>query len=265
MRRDVMAVCAGLALGLAAAGHQAFGQQDSRGADLQLMQRYREASTSYEKATAAFAARDYDRAEKEARRFLVKMPEYAPGHFLLAKIHYVTKRFPEALAEIDLARQHFDASAVLMARMQRDRLAILQQRRDQMSAQIDGLRASMRGASGEQQLILQNEIAQLERSRNELDEELTKPLPAPDRVPAEYAFIHGNIFLRLQRYSEAVVQYQTALEAEPGYGDAANNLASVYLMAKQGAKALAVLTQAEAKGATVNPELKAAVLAAQMQ
>jgi tetratricopeptide (TPR) repeat protein len=63
----------------------------------------------------------------------------------------------------------------------------------------------------------------------------------------------------MQKFPEAIAKYDDALRIDPGYADAANNLASLYYSAKQYQKAAEVLSRVEAKGATVNPELKKAI------
>lgn len=98
-----------------------------------------------------------------------------------------------------------------------------------------------------------------------LERLLSAPAQSVAGIPADYHFFHGNILLRLNRLDEAVARCRQALDANPAHADASNNLASIYLSARQPKAALEVLERAGAAGATVNPELRQAVLAAQVR
>ncbi len=63
----------------------------------------------------------------------------------------------------------------------------------------------------------------------------------------------------MKQFQEAFAQYKEAIRINPQYGDAYNNLANLYFMAKQYQKALDCLEQAEANGAKINPEFRKAV------
>ena len=74
--------------------------------------------------------------------------------------------------------------------------------------------------------------------------------------------MHGNILLRMGRLDDAEGQYRKAIAARPDYGEAANNLASLYYQAGKMDNALQVLEEAEQRGLPINAELKKAVLEA---
>jgi tetratricopeptide (TPR) repeat protein len=83
-----------------------------------------------------------------------------------------------------------------------------------------------------------------------------------EEIPADYFYLHGNIFFKIKRYKEAHEQYQEAIKINPKHGNAYNNLANLYYIAKQYQKALDCLNLAEAHGAKINPEFKKAILKA---
>jgi predicted Zn-dependent protease len=78
-------------------------------------------------------------------------------------------------------------------------------------------------------------------------------------VPAEYDFFQGNCLFKLGRTAEAEARYRAALRTEPAHAGAANNLANLLYAAGRPAEARTVISDAEAKGAAVNPGLKKAV------
>jgi tetratricopeptide (TPR) repeat protein len=78
-------------------------------------------------------------------------------------------------------------------------------------------------------------------------------------VPAEYDFFQGNCLFKLGRTAEAETRYRAALRTEPAHAGAANNLANLLFAAGRPTEARTVISDAEAKGAAINPGLKKAV------
>jgi tetratricopeptide (TPR) repeat protein len=236
--------------------------------DVQTMTRMREMSPRINKARELVNKKDFAKAKKELESIIAKMPELAEAHFLMAKVLYSEKDYPGALASMLEAEKTHEALAGLMADMRDDRRADLAKRRSELERRISEMRGRIPAGQGEaarsQAAALNGEIARAEQMRTDIDREMNDTAPGSQTTartdkPAEYPFFHGNILLRLQKYPEAVAQYQQALTLNPGYADAANNLASLYYSAKQYQKAHEVLAAVEAKGATVNPELKKAI------
>ncbi|MBK6403571.1 MAG: hypothetical protein IPF66_00185 [Holophagales bacterium] len=62
-----------------------------------------------------------------------------------------------------------------------------------------------------------------------------------------------------------MIQYELALKANPGYGEAANNLAALHYSARRYDEAAGVVKEAEGRGVVINPELKKAIEAARAQ
>ena len=245
------------------AGVRAEGQIEARRVDTVQIQAYKAAGASYEKARKAFEKRDLEKAKKELDACLKRMPEFSEAHFLLAKIAYLEKRYAEALEHMERAETSFDASTAAYLEVQSDRTRELMQRRDDELARLDGLRTALANAtSDEQRFIIQGQIDQAERRREELDREIADQPQEVVFMPADYHFFHGNILLRLNRLDDAAFQYREALKIKPDHADASNNLASLYLSAGHPKVAMEILELAEAKGATVNAELKKAVLEA---
>lgn len=75
-------------------------------------------------------------------------------------------------------------------------------------------------------------------------------------VPADYFYVHGNILFKLKKYEEAVVQYVEVVKRNPRHGQAFNNLANLFFMARQKDKAAYCVNRAEACGFKVDPRFK---------
>ena len=249
----------GLAVGVLLSG-SALAQSELRRTETESVQNYKVARASYDKARKYFEKRDLEQAVKELEACLARVPEFSDAHFLLAKVDYLEKQYPDALQHMERAEASFDASNALYFKMQGDVLKDLQRRKDSQDVRIADLQDALRRATtDEQRSVLQVQIQQQERTRDELQRQLLAPPTEVVGVPADYPFFHGNILLRLNRLDDAAAQYREALRIKPTHADASNNLASLYLSAGHAQVAKEILDQAEANGATVNAELKKAV------
>ena len=253
-----LAVVAGLAL---LHGTEALAQQvETRRRDTQQVEAYQAARMRYDKAQQAFAERELDKAAKELDACLERMPDFSDAHFLLAKIDYLEKRYPESLGNIERAESTFEASNALYLEVQGDVMRELDQMRDQEDVRLADLRDSLSRATAiDERAVLESRIRETERNRDELQRQIYEPAQTATGMPADYPFFHGNILLRLNRLDDAAAQYRGALKIKPDHADASNNLASLYLSAGHPKVAMDTLDQAEANGASVNAELKRAV------
>jgi len=238
---------------------EGLGQSGYRQLDAQRLASYRDAAKIFEKARVSFGKHRFKDASEQLRTCLARFPELSDAHLLLAKILYMQKDFSGALVEVELAEKSHEAVGDLMSRMQQDRLSEMRRRRGDSEDLIRSLNASLAQASSDEERKILDKIARAERGLAELDRALEDPFPNQGGIPAPYHFLHGNVLLRLQRFEDAVRQYEQALRADPAYGDAANNLASIYQATRQFERAAAVLAEVEARGAAVNPELKKAI------
>ncbi len=223
--------------------------------DVQMVKRFKDVNPQLVKARELIAKRDLAKAKEALEGILANVPEMSEAHFLMAKVLYGEKNYPESLASMEKAETTFASFGGLMMKMDEDRRSELQKRRVQQEALISDLK----GRPQPLPLALQATLDRAEQLRSDIDRQLNESRPEALEVPAEYPFFHGNIFLRQQKYPEAAAKYEEALKADPKYADAANNLASLYYSAKQYQKAQQVLARVEAQGMAVNPELKKAI------
>jgi tetratricopeptide (TPR) repeat protein len=223
------------------------------------IRRIREVSPRLGKARDFVNRGELERARGELAVILASVPELSEAHFLMARVQYAAGEFPEALESMTRADRTFEGLRVLMPEMTEERRADLLKRRAELEVTINEVRHFPRLARN---AALQTRLNRAEQARSNIDRELSSLNPGGLAKPGEYAFFQGNILLRLQRPSEAITQYRKALEADPGHAAAANNLAAVYYNGMEYEKALATLNGIEARGTTVNPELKRAIVEA---
>ena len=239
-------------------------QSEHQTLDAQLVRRYRDAEVVYAKAREHFDRKDFERTREAIGACLGLVPAHANAHLLLAKVLYVGKDFAGALEEVLRAKSGHETTATLVSRMQEERMSGLRGRLAEKDDALSDLKARAAQSPGAAQ-ALQQQILQVEGEKAEINRILNAQRPDPSAIPAEYSFFHGNVLLRLQRPAEAVIQYELALKANPGYGEAANNLAALHYSARRYDEAAGVVKEAEGRGVVINPELKKAIEAARAQ
>ncbi len=257
MRKPAAILTLALAVGPPLVAQTGSEQSEHRTVDAQRVRQYRDAQVAYSKAREHFDRKDLEAARKELDTCFELIPAHADAHLLMARLLYVEKDYASSLTEVERARSGYEATAAIVAKMQEERLAGL---RDRVREKDDSLADARAHTNPGQQLGYGQPRASEEK--DELNRILTVQRPTAMGVPAEYAFVHGNVLLRLQRRDEAAARYEEALRIRPSYSEAANNLAALYLGAGRYEKALEVVSRAESAGSTVNPEMKKAISSA---
>jgi len=240
-------------------GGSAFAQGLGPGAEL--ARQYREALPHYDKAVKAFSRTDYEAARRELDKAIEAMPQYSYAHFLMAKTWYLSKRYDEALPAIERAETAWREFAGIAADAKSERDDALVRRRRGLQDQINALQQDYRQAATQQQRDqIQNYISTVQHQIEDIDRDQASRSPNEMAVlPAEYSFVHGNVLLRMNRLIDAEPQYLRAIEVNPKYGEAFNNLASLYFQAGRLEEARSVLAQARGRGLPINLDLERAV------
>jgi tetratricopeptide (TPR) repeat protein len=239
-----------------------FAQAEYDKTDAQRFIDFRGATVYYEKALRLLNTEDRDGALDALVVCFKQEPEHPGGRYLMARLLYAEKEYTRALGEIVLATSGHEKTADLREKLQWGRRHAIAERIKGKDVAIFDLTALLPRLGPDERIRTENKIRQLQIERSVLQRELEDTNRGPLLVPAPYSSLHGNILLRLDRLPEAVKQYEEALKAEPGFGEAANNLASVYHSAGQHKKALEVAIKAQKRGATLHPELVKSIEAA---
>ncbi len=213
-----------------------FGQEDYTREEKQLFQRYQSASKRFEKGKDEFGKGKIDKAENDFNECLKIMPEHADAYFMLAQISYKRGDLEKALSQMETAEENYHVIVKMKMNMEQIRIMKMQDARN--AGTYD------------------------ERGTQALDQRLTRPVATKADIPADYHYIHGNIFFKLGEYQKAYDMYLQAITTDPKHNDAYNNLANICLMSKQYEKGLEYLRMAEENGVKVNEKLKEAILKA---
>ncbi len=242
------------------------GQEDYTRDEYLLLQRFKIANSIFEKAKNYYFEGNYKKAEREFKKCLEKMPEHADAYFYLSYISYKQENLELSLNQIIKAKENY--KYITQLKLNREQMFIIriQDRKREVQEIIEGLKQNLaRTTDQNERSRIQAEIGRMEGMFTELDSRLSRPMPTiqkEEEIPADYFYLHGNILFKLKQYKEASEQYQKTMELDPKHGNAYNNLANLYYMAREYQKALDCLNLAQENGAPINPEFKKAILEA---
>ena len=142
-----------------------------------------------------------------------------------------------------------DSNRVAVERMQEEELREL---KDSLHSIQSGMIKGVNPITLER---LNNRIRDLEKGRQ-------RNAPITQATPAEVSLALGSAYFRRGDLADAEREYNAAIEVNPNFGEAHNNLSVVYLMTQRSAEAEEEVKLAERAGYKVNPQLKDDIKAA---
>jgi tetratricopeptide (TPR) repeat protein len=241
-----------------------FGQLDFNMAERKTIEKYKRSNPLFLSGQKDFVKEKFQKAREKLEKCIGIMPEHPYAWLLLAQIESRENNLAKALEDIQKAKINFENIAQFQTLTQERLFNKLREQKDELQAQVDSLEVktgkSKSSGSSAQPSLGQTKVNQIKTGMSALDMQTRRPISSTIDIPAEYFYVHGNIFFKMRRFDDARDQYLEVIKRDPKYGNAYNNLANLYFMTKDYQKALDYLTQAESNGATVNPKLKEAVL-----
>jgi pentatricopeptide repeat protein len=252
-------------------GALTFGQENMTPDEMELFKKYQSLDKNFVKGKMFFAREDYKKASKEFEQILEKLPEHADAHFFLSQIFYREGNLENAMDHVRKAKEYYKFSAKMKVKMAQVGKINLEEKKLEFENTLRELeekivslpdKSEHAEEEGKMKTSLQDKIDDIKKQLENINTQLNMPLPSEEEIPADYFYLHGNIYFRMKKFQEAHDEYQEAIKTDPTHGDAYNNLAALYFQVRQYEKALSYLDQAEENGAEVNPELKKAVLKA---
>lgn len=239
-----------------------FGQKDF-GMDEKLkVEQYKRANPLFLGGQKDFVKEKFQKAREKLEKCIEFMPEHANAWLLLAQIESMENNLPKALEDVQKAKTNFVHIAQFQTLTEERLFDKLRGQKSSLEEQVSQLEDELALQSGEAKARGSARINQIKAQITAIDMQTKRPVGAAIDIPAEYFFIHGNIFFKLRQYNDARDQYLEVIKRDPSHANAYNNLANLYFMSKKYQKALDYLNQGESNGATVNPKLKEAVLKA---
>lgn len=254
-----------LLLGSTAWGQQRYMLNDAKS------NKFKMAKKLFDKGKLLLSEKKLDRAERAFKGCLELFPEYSHSAYHLGQIYYKRKSYKKALDYIELAKKHYDYIATFGVNSQLEYFASLREQKYNLDREVVDMqqrldRKDFRGKgevdSYPEIVELKTKIAHGKETLRRIDELLRAPQPVKAGVPADYFYLHGNVFFKMKKYQEAYIQYLEAVKVEPCYVDAYKNLANLNFIGRRYNEALLYIEKAEKCGSEVDGNLKKIVLKA---
>jgi len=240
-----------------------FAQKGFHMEEKQLYEKYKMAVQYFEEGKELYNKNKFDKAEDKFEECLKVFPQHAQANFYLAHINYMNDKLEEALSYIEEAKKNFLFMNQIYALGYEDYISQLRAERDILQNRIQQYQElEQRTTQQQEKQKISAQISQLQNELGTITNRLAEPLPEEKKVPADYYYLHGNIYFKQKKYQESLEQYIETLNQDSKHERAYNNIINLYFMAKHYQKALELVEQAEAAGVTINPKLKEAVKAA---
>jgi hydroxyacylglutathione hydrolase len=218
-----------------------------------------QANKYFKAASQAFLKGNYKKAERGVKQCLSVFDRHAHGHFLMSQLLYRQGHFPEALEHIKGAEADFVFLREWSARFQKGQSNKQKAERMMLRSALQELEASF------EQYDCTRGISQaISATQKEIGRFDSRDISSANKraaVPAEYAYLHGNILFKLKKYDLARVQYLKAVNTNPRHANGYNNLVNLLYLAGEYRLALDYAKQAVDAGVIINPDLQKAVLA----
>ncbi len=237
---------------------------------------FRLAKQLFQSGKQYLAKERFINAEKAFKTCLEKFSRFSYADYALAQIYYQQKKYSQALEHIKKAKKSYEFIAKLGASAQMEYLDKLREQKQTLQDQgldlkqyVDNARRNSVADGGDGNAETKKSALRFLSSRDNLqhgqttigriDQRTLTPVAKGTDIPGGYYYIHGNILFKVKRFRAAMDQYMKAVKIEPTFGDAYNNIANLYFMARQYGKAKSYLEKAEKNGGKVNAGFKQAI------
>ncbi len=196
---------------------------------------------------------------------------YADADFYLSRIYYRSQDYNKALEHIERAKKNYKIFAALTAtslKQYRARLRTYQQNLELELREIETELANHptevthNSQSAKLKQDLELAIAEKKRSLDSVKNRLSTPMDQSTKIPADFFYIHGNIFFKIKEFNRSYKEYLKTIEINPKHGNTYINLANLNYMGRRYKQALVYLEKAENYGAEINHNFKKTVLEA---
>jgi hydroxyacylglutathione hydrolase len=230
------------------------------GDDSELIKEYKSAKNYLQKGINSFQKGNYKNAEKQFLKCLNKFPQYAEADFFLSQISYQNGDLANALSRIEKAKHNSEIMAKILISAEKEAESQKRAKRIELERHMGVLEAAWENQDAK--CALTAAMASTRNEINVLEGQEVVSVAVSSTIPANYFFLHGNIFFRLKDYENARKQYLAVIRIDPKHGEAYNNLANLYYMSHRYDEALDCLNQSISFGVTINENLKAAIFTA---
>jgi len=190
---------------------------------------------------------------------LKQIPDHYEAHFFLGELAYENRNYATALDHIQVAIRSLETMGKAYDQQSLEYQKRIAETRRFIQLSLDSIMNVEGGGSG---ACHAPTVADDRQALQQLDQASSSSFAGekPFGIPARFYFLKGNCLLRLRRNADSREQYEKALQADPKYIEAWNNLAYLWFSDHDLGQAMGILQRAEAKGVTINPALKQTIL-----
>ncbi len=199
------------------------------------------------------ASERWDRAEAEFRSAVKIDPLFDAAFYGLGQVFMVRRQYEDAVRAYVDSRAAFIAGAASRAT---DKITADRRIRDQIQAIEEYIR-SLERAGARRNSNLTADLQQQRLRIRQLEAQRTLSASSQPDVPAGLSLALGSAYFRLGAYQDAEREFLEAVRVDPGFGEAHNNLAVVFMMSGRLGQAEQEIALAERAGFKVSEQLKA--------
>jgi tetratricopeptide (TPR) repeat protein len=213
----------------------------------------REALRHYREGQAYLSSEEFEKAVDAFQRAIDRDPLLALAHYGLGQSYMALRRYASAIVAFRGAR---NAYTRLASFAHSESVAVDRQRLDEIRELRESIRALESGRMKTATQDPSHAILRLENRIRDLERAQQRDLRVSP-VPAEVSLALGSAHFRNGDMTDAEREWQAAVEVNPRFGEAFNNLAALYAMSKRKQEAEDAVRSAERAGFRVHPQLKA--------
>jgi len=190
-------------------------------------------------------AEQFERAADAFTAAIEKDQLLSIAHYGLGQAEMNLHHYPDAVSAYSGC---IEAMRALHDLQQTNRFEVDRQREDEIRELKQVLQSAAKGARAPTLLSLEQRLRDLENQRTNTGSAF--------RPPAEVLLALGSAHFRNGDRGQAEASWKAAVDANPKYGEAHNNLAVIYMQAGRFDEAEQELKLAEKNGFNVNPQFK---------
>lgn len=235
-------------------------QKDFNMEEKAMVRDYKRSNSYYLEGEKLFKKGKIEKAAKSFEKCLEIFPQHDKAHFVMADIYLKKRELGKAETHIQQAKDGFMYLKKWYSFTFQQYLDSLREQKSTNDEQISGLESARSTTSNSlEKSRIEARLARLKSQNTEINTKLSEFLRSGVEMPAEYNYIHGNVYFLTRRFQEAFREYNITLEKKPDHGGACNNMASLYFIHKRYDKAREYLDKAVKLGAEINPKFQEAL------
>jgi tetratricopeptide (TPR) repeat protein len=212
----------------------------------------REALQHYRAGQEFLSSEQYEKAAESFRRAIENDPLLALAHYGLGQSYMALKRYASAIVALQGCRTAYEKLAALALE---ESVIADRQRDDEIRELRESIRLFQSSTVKTANPDRTQYLVRFETRLRELERMKQRDLH-PMKPPAFVLLALGSAYFRNGQIDEAELEWKTAVDIDPRFGEAHNNLAALYAMTRRKPEAAREVAAAERAGFRVQPQLK---------